>query len=112
MENQNPGRSIKDRAAKHIIESALRSGKLKKGGTLYESTSGSTGISLALFCNYLGIRTKIFLNDDLAEEKYRILELFGCELNKVPSLNIVDNGNFIKKGKREAENDPDGFFSN
>ena len=112
MENQNPGRSVKDRAAKHIIEDAMKTNKLKKGGRLYESTSGSTGISLGLMCNLLGIKTEIFLNDDLAKEKYNILELIGCQLHKVPSLNIIDNGNFIKTGKKAAEEDPNGFFAN
>lgn len=69
MENQNPGRSVKDRAALHIVEDALNSGELKQGGTLYESTSGSTGISLGIMCGIHGLKCRIFLNDDLAQEK-------------------------------------------
>ena len=69
MENQNPGRSVKDRAALHIVVEAMKLGKLKPGDNLYESTSGSTGISLGLMCNIKGINSKIYLNNDLAEEK-------------------------------------------
>lgn len=112
LENQNPGRSVKDRAAKHIIFDAISKGDLSLDGNLYESTSGSTGISLGLMCNILGISSHIYLNDDLAEEKYRILELIGCKLNKVESRNIVDNGNFVKVGLNAAKNDPKGYFSN
>lgn len=69
MENQNPGRSVKDRAALHIIDDAMCEGQLKSGDNLYESTSGSTGISLGLVCNVKGVSTRIYLNDDLAQEK-------------------------------------------
>ena len=69
MENQNPGRSVKDRAALHIVEDAIRKGHLQEGGNLYESTSGSTGISLGLICNIHKINCRIYLNDDLAQEK-------------------------------------------
>lgn len=47
----------------------MKSGELSEGDNLYESTSGSTGISLGLMCNVKGINTKIYLNNDLAEEK-------------------------------------------
>lgn len=66
LENQNPGRSVKDRAALHIVEDAIKDGLLEEGGNLYESTSGSTGISLGLICNIHRINCRIFLNDDLA----------------------------------------------
>ena len=85
MENQNPGRSIKDRAALHILQGIIQDQKLKtdpkskrllsenaKGEerpTVYEGTSGNTGISLGLLANYFGMQTSIYLNNDLAEEK-------------------------------------------
>lgn len=72
MENQNPGRSVKDRAALHIIEDAMDAGELSSGDNLYESTSGSTGISLGLVCNVKGINTRIYLNNDLAKEKVQL----------------------------------------
>lgn len=83
MENQNPGRSNKDRAAKHIVEDLIRrngltidpeTGKVLTNAedqkyTVYEGTSGNTGISLGLICKTFGLNCKVFLNDDLGEEK-------------------------------------------
>lgn len=83
MENQNPGRSNKDRAAKHIVEDLIRrnglvvdteTGKVLNSPqegkyTVYEGTSGNTGISLGLVCKTFGLDCKVFLNDDLGEEK-------------------------------------------
>ena len=71
MENQNPGRSVKDRTALHIIQDAVDKGLLKKGWNLYESTVGSTGISLGFVSNVFGINTKIYLRDDLGTEKVK-----------------------------------------
>lgn len=83
LENNNPGRSNKDRAAMHILQGFIKDQKLKtdpstgkvvhptpgKKYTVYEGTSGNTGISLGLVANFLGFNAKIYLNDDLANEK-------------------------------------------
>lgn len=83
MENQNPGRSNKDRAAKHIVEDLIKrhglpqdptTGKVINAGTsgkyrVYEGTSGNTGISLGLLCKTYGLDCTVVLNDDLGEEK-------------------------------------------
>lgn len=85
MENQNPGRSNKDRAALHIIRGIIsenglptnpENGKIippepGKQYRIYEGTSGNTGISLGLVSNYFGLKARIYLNDDLAAEKVR-----------------------------------------
>jgi len=78
----NPGGSIKDRLAKQVILDAeeyfislslnnvIRAGQLKNpGGKIFEGTSGSTGISLALLSNLRGYECILYLPDDLAEEK-------------------------------------------
>ena len=54
LEGQNPGGSIKDRAAVSMIEAAEKSGELKAGGTVLESSSGNTAIGLALVCKLKG----------------------------------------------------------
>ena len=78
-------------------------------------------------CAIHRLSCKIYLNDDLAQEKviffkvhikcltynqYDILKLVGCELHKVPSRNIVDSDSFMQLGKKAAEDDPNGFYSN
>ena len=109
LESQNPGGSVKDRAAKHMIQNAMSRGEIKKGDTIYEGTSGSTGISLGLIGNYQDLKTKIFLPNNLTEEKYRILETCNCQIVKQPPLNYIDEGSFVRKAQIEAKNN-NGFF--
>lgn len=71
MENQNPGRSVKDRTAKHILLSGIKKGLLKENGRIYEGTSGSTGISLSLVGKSLGLNSTIFLEDHTSKEKVK-----------------------------------------
>lgn len=74
-EFMNPGGSVKDRAAKYILEHALENGLIKKGGTVVEGTAGNTGIGLALVGNSLGLKTVIVIPDTQSEEKKQQLEL-------------------------------------
>ena len=60
-EFMNPGGSVKDRAAKYIIEDALEKGLIKPGGTIVEGTAGNTGIGLALVGNSFGMKTVIII---------------------------------------------------
>lgn len=64
MEYLNPGGTSKDRIAASMIKEAEASGKLKKGGTVVEGTSGSTGICLASLCRAKGYRCVIVMPDD------------------------------------------------
>ena len=68
-EFMNPGGSVKDRAAKAIIEHAEKSGNLKIGGTIVEGTAGNTGISLAMCANARGYKTVIVLPETQSQEK-------------------------------------------
>ena len=70
-EFMNPGGSVKDRAAKAIIEAAEASGALKKGGTIVEGTAGNTGISLTLAANARGYRSIIVMPETQSQEKKR-----------------------------------------
>lgn len=79
MENQNPGRSNKDRAARHMLEGMLKDQGIKldhrgkivgdKQWTVYEGTSGNTGISIGLVASYMGLHAHIVLNNNLSESK-------------------------------------------
>lgn len=64
MEYLNPGGTSKDRIAASMIKEAEASGKLKKGGTVVEGTSGSTGICLASLCRAKGYNCVIVMPDD------------------------------------------------
>jgi cysteine synthase A len=102
-EFMNPGQSVKDRAALFIIRDALKSGKLKPGGTVVEGTAGNTGIGLALVGNALGLRTVIVIPDTQSDEKKQMLRLTGAELIEVPAVPYKDPNNYVKYSGRLAE---------
>jgi cysteine synthase len=99
----NPGGSVKDRAALAICEAALRSGKLKKGGTIVEGTAGNTGIGLAHVARALGCRATIVMPNNLAPEKTALLEALGAKVHHVPALPFADQGNYYHVARRMAE---------
>ena len=68
-EFMNPGGSVKDRAAKAILEHAEQTGALKPGGTIVEGTAGNTGISLSLLGNSKGYKTVIVMPETQSQEK-------------------------------------------
>ncbi|MDI9313615.1 MAG: cysteine synthase A [Hydrotalea sp.] len=102
-EFMNPGGSVKDRAAKAIIEDALKHGKIKKGGTVVEGTAGNTGIGLALVGNSLGIKTIIVIPDSQSQEKKDFLRLIGAEVVEVPPTKYSDPKHYIHTSRRMAE---------
>ncbi len=76
----NPGGSIKDRVALHLIEEAEREGKLRPGMTIVEATSGNTGIGVAMVGVLKGYRVKIVMPENMSEERKKIIRAFGAEL--------------------------------
>ncbi len=102
-EFMNPGQSVKDRAALFIIGDALKSGRLKPGGTVVEGTAGNTGIGLALVGNALGLKTVIVIPDTQSDEKKQMLRLTGAELIEVPAVPYKDPNNYVKYSGRLAE---------
>jgi len=76
----NPGGSIKDRIAKHMIEQAEERGKLKPGMTIMEPTSGNTGIGIALVGVQKGYRVVIVMPENMSEERKKIILALGGEL--------------------------------
>ena len=103
-EFMNPGGSVKDRAAKYIIENALEKGLIKPGGTIVEGTAGNTGIGLALVGNSFGMKTVIVIPETQTEEKKATIRACGAELIEVPAVPYKDPNNYVKYSKRVAEN--------
>ena len=95
-EFMNPGGSVKDRAAKAIIEHAEKSGYLKKGGTIVEGTAGNTGISLAMCANARGYKTVIVLPETQSQEKKDMLRICGADLRLVPAVPYKDPNNYVR----------------
>lgn len=80
LEKYNPGGSIKDRVAKYMIELAEREGKLAKGMTIIEPTSGNTGIALAMVGIAKGYRVKIVMPKSMSVERRKMMRAMGAEL--------------------------------
>lgn len=105
MEMCNPAGSAKDRVALSIIRESERVGLLKPhtGSVLFEGTSGSTGISLAMLANALGYKAHICLPDDTSDEKLELLYSFGAEVEKVKPASIVDPNQYVNVARRRAQ---------
>jgi len=85
LESFNPGHSIKDRIGIRMIEDAERKGLLKKGGTIIESTSGNTGMGLALGAIKKGYKMIVTMPDKMSSEKIDILKAIGVEVIITPT---------------------------
>lgn len=104
----NPGGSIKDRVAKHIIEMAEKEGKLKSGMTIIEATSGNTGIGLTLVGVQKGYRVICVMPDNMSEERRKIIQAFGGEIIFSPAEKSLPGS--IKKLREITEVEPEKFF--
>lgn len=80
VEAFNPAGSVKDRVAYAIIEDAVKSGRLKPGGTIIEATSGNTGIGLASLGTALGYRVVITMPETMSIERRLLIKAYGAEL--------------------------------
>jgi cysteine synthase A len=95
-EFMNPGQSVKDRAALFIIEEAVKSGRLRRGGIVVEGTAGNTGIGLALVGNALGFRSVIVIPETQSQEKKDMLRLCGAELVEMPAVPYANTTNHVR----------------
>ena len=95
-EFMNPGGSVKDRAAKAIIEDAEARGSLGPGGLIVEGTAGNTGIGLTMVGNAKGYRTVIVMPETQSEEKKDVLKVCGADLRLVPAVPFTDPKNYVR----------------
>jgi cysteine synthase len=111
-EFENPGASIKDRAALYIVEDAERNGTLKPGGTIVEGTAGNTGIGLALVANAKGYKAIIVMPETQSREKMDTLRALGAELITVPAAPYSNPCHFVHQSRRIAEETPGAIWAN
>ncbi|PRY88895.1 cysteine synthase CysM [Mongoliibacter ruber] len=90
LEGQNPGGSVKDRAAYNMIKSALDRGTIKKGDKLVEATSGNTGIALAMVANILGLHMTLIMPDNSTKERVLSMEAYGAKVILTPSEKTIE----------------------
>ncbi len=84
LEYLNPGGSIKDRAALGIVLDAERRGVLKPGGTIVEATAGNTGVGLALIGVNRGYKVVLYVPEQFAEEKCKLMRGLGATVVRTP----------------------------
>jgi len=110
LEGQNPGGSVKDRAAKWMVEEAEKEGILvpDSGQVVLESSSGNTGIALAMICRVRGYRLKIVLPENVSLERKQLLEVWGAEI--IPSPGGEGSNGAMRRARAMAEEQPDWWF--
>jgi len=104
----NPGGSIKDRVAKHIIESAEKVGRLKPGMIIVEATSGNTGIGLSLLGVQKGYRVICVMPENMSEEQKKIIEALGGEIILSPAEESLLGS--LRKMKEIIQAEPEKYF--
>ena len=115
LEYFNPNQSVKDRIALAMIEDAEKKGLLKPGYTIVETTSGNTGIGLAAIAAAKGYKFRVYIQDNVSEERFKVIKAFGGETIKLSDEPAVaealdaTNGDFIaaiaalKEKKRKGD---------
>jgi cysteine synthase A len=111
-EFMNPGGSVKERAASAIVRRAEERGELGPGGVVVEGTAGNTGIGLAHVCNARGYRCVIVMPDNQSPEKYRLLEMLGAEVQRVPAVPYSNPNQYQKVAQRLAASLPRAIWAN
>ena len=105
----NPGGSIKDRAALHIIRAAERDGHLRPGMTLLDATSGNTGIAYAMLGAARGYRVRLAVPENVSPERLSILRAYGAELILTDPLEGSDGA--IREARRMTAEDATVFYA-
>ncbi len=90
LEGQNPGGSVKDRAALGMITGALERGDIKPGDTLVEATSGNTGIALAMISAIKGLKIKLLMPESATEERVKSMKAYGAEVILTPAEKTIE----------------------
>ncbi|EKG18839.1 Cysteine synthase/cystathionine beta-synthase P-phosphate-binding site [Macrophomina phaseolina MS6] len=111
-EFQNPGGSVKDRAALYVVEHAEKQGLLKPGGTVVEGTAGNTGIGLAHVCRSKGYKLVIYMPNTQSQGKIDLLRLLGAEVYPVPAVAFENPQNYNHQAKRHAESMDNAVWTN
>ena len=100
LEGQNPGGSVKDRAARSMVEEAEKEGRLQPGQTILESSSGNTGIALAMIARIKGYDLKVVLPENVSVERRQLLDVWGASI--IPSPAAGGSNGAMRKAQHLA----------
>ncbi len=119
LEGNNPGGSVKDRAAKNMIEQALKRGEIHSGIKMIEATSGNTGIALAMIARLYDLDIELVMPENSTQERVQTMEAFGAkviltpaeggiELSRDYALEQVEKGGYFMLNQFE---NPDNYMA-
>jgi cystathionine beta-synthase len=112
LENLNPGGSVKDRMAWKMVKRAEQQGLIKPGTTLVESTSGNTGLGLAMTAAVRGYRAIFTMPDKMSKEKIDMLKSYGAEVIVTRTDLAHDHpDSYVEVAKRVTRETPNGFYT-
>lgn len=113
VEFLNPGGSVKDRMALHILNKAEKDGKLKPGGVIVENTSGNTGVGVAMVAAVRGYKAIFTMPDKMSTEKVNLLKAYGARVVVTPTNVPADSpDSYYETAKRIARETPGSFMLN
>ena len=113
LEAFNPGHSIKDRIAIHIIENAEKKGLIKPGDTIVETTSGNTGFGLAMIAIIKGYKCVLAVSTKSSQDKIDMLAAMGAEVHVCPSnVPAKDPRSYYEVAKRIHKETPGSIYIN
>ncbi|WP_276361108.1 cysteine synthase CysM [Daejeonella sp. H1SJ63] len=102
LEGNNPGGSVKDRAALNMVRSAIERGDLKKGTPLIEATSGNTGIALAMIASMFGYEIELVMPSNSTRERTLTMEAFGAKVTLLEGIELCRDYAEEKAAKGES----------
>ena len=108
LEGNNPGGSVKDRPARHMILAAEASGELTQDKVILEPTSGNTGIALAMIAAARGYRIKLVMPACVSMERRSVLEAYGAEIVLSPGCEATDGA--IRLAHKIYGEDPETYY--
>ena len=108
LEGFNPGGSVKDRPAKKMIEAGIADGRLVSGKTILDSTSGNTGIGLAMVGAALGFAVKLVMPENVSVERKKVIRAYGAEI--VFSDPMEGSDGAIRLCRKILADDPERYF--
>ena len=106
LEGNNPGGSVKDRAAYGMITEALKRGDIKKGDQLIEATSGNTGIALAMIARIMGVQMTLVMPENATHERILAMKAYGAKVILTPSEKTIEYSREFAEKKARTE----GYF--
>ena len=108
LEGCNPGGSVKDRAALRMVQEGIRSGKLKAGKTILDSSSGNTGIALAMIGRVLGYPVELVIPENVSRERKQIIHAYGAKVVYSDALEGSDGA--IRLCRKILQENSDRYF--